>query len=205
MTKFTPALTLVVCLASAGVLPAQDITKPLGKWERKIGKSHVTLLVENNRLHATFIGEKPCVLHADYSMTRDGVLFGVVTSIECEEDEDSIKTVFDAPFSCRFRIDEGALIIHDLKCHEVDSKDDVWNGRFKAISPTSMQAAASASYPTPVGYQYFPSATEAGLYNSAYTTPIRYPSSPPAPGTNYPSPSTPAATQTFQFWQGFTR
>jgi hypothetical protein len=207
MAKFTPALTLVVCLASVSALRAQEsMAKPLGKWERKIGKSHVTLIVESNRLHATFIGEKPCVLHADYSMTRDGVLFGVVTSIECEEDEDSIKTVFDAPFSCRFRIDEGALIIHDLKCHEVDSKDDVWNGRFKAVSPTPTQTvAAPPSYPMPIGAASYTSSSEAGPYNATY--PMRYPTYSPtsASGSSNPALNAPTGTQEFQFWSGFIR
>ncbi len=138
MAKLT--LTLAVWLASLGALHAQQIPKPIGKWERKIGKSHVTLIVEDNRLHAAFVGEQPCTLHADYSMTKDGVLYGVVTSLEYEEDDDSARPFFDAPFSCRFRIDEGALIIRDLKCHEVNSKDDVWNGRFKAVAPATSRA-----------------------------------------------------------------
>jgi hypothetical protein len=118
------------------------MTKPLGKWERKAGKSHVTLIVEENRLHVTFIGENPCTLHADYAATKDGVIYGVVTSIECDDDEDAIKTMIDAPFSCRYRIDEGALIVRDLKCHETDSKDSAWTGRFKAANPMPSHTAA---------------------------------------------------------------
>ncbi len=147
MAKFTPALALVVCAASLSAGRAQDTTKPLGKWERKAGKSHVTLIVEENRLHVTFIGDNPCTLHADYAATKDGVIYGVVTSIECD-DEDALKTMFDAPFSCRYRIDEGALIIRDLKCHETEGKDSAWTGSFKAATPTSSRTAVIPPSPS---------------------------------------------------------
>jgi hypothetical protein len=175
MAKLTPALALAVLLANLGALGAQEMAKPLGKWERKIGKSHVTLVIEDNRLHATFIGDKPCIIHADYALTRDGVVFGVVTSIECDEDEDSARSLFDAPFSCRFRIDEGALIIHDLKCHEVDSKDDVWNGRFKAVGsvPNHIEAI-SPSPPTSPPKPSGPVSNYNSPYSSSWNAPAGY-------------------------------
>ncbi len=143
MAKFTPALLLVVCLASA--VRGQETTKPLGRWERKMGKNHVTLIVDENRLHITYVGDKPATLHADYAMTRDGLIYGVVTSIECDEEEEAeaTKTLFDAPFSFRFRIDEGALIIHDAKAQDADSKDDLWNGRYKVVRSTGPRAAVA--------------------------------------------------------------
>ncbi len=149
MAKFTQALALAVCVASlGGAVHAQSMAKPLGKWERKAGKSHVTLIVEENRLHVTFLGDSSCTLHADYAATKDGVIYGVVTSIECD-DEEAIKTMFDAPFSCRYRIDEGALIVRDLKCHETDSKDSAWTGSFKAVNPMPSHTAAWPSPPPP--------------------------------------------------------
>jgi hypothetical protein len=141
MAKFTPALALAVCMASLGAARAGDMAKPLGKWERKAGKSHVTLIVEESRLHVTFVGDNSCTLHADYAATKDGVIYGVVTSIDCD-DEEAVKTMFDAPFSCRYRIDEGALIVRDLKCHETDSKDSAWTGSFKAVNPMPSHTAA---------------------------------------------------------------
>ncbi|HEY7152803.1 MAG TPA: hypothetical protein VH575_02490 [Gemmataceae bacterium] len=141
MAKFTPALVLAVCVASLSAARAGDMAKPLGKWERKAGKSHVTLIVEENRLHVTFVGDNSCTLHADYAATKDGVIYGVVTSIDCD-DEEAVKTMFDAPFSCRYRIDEGALIVRDLKCHETDSKDSAWTGSFKAVNPMPSHTAA---------------------------------------------------------------
>jgi hypothetical protein len=152
MAKLTTMLTLVVWLASLGAVQAQSMAKPLGKWERKIGKSHVTMIVEENRLHAIVIGEKPCILHADYGMTKDGVIYGVVTSIECDdEDDDFVRASFDAPFSCRFRIDEGSLNIRDLKFHEGNSKEDVWNGRFKPVALPPIHTTALLPSPATAG------------------------------------------------------
>ncbi|HEY7309698.1 MAG TPA: hypothetical protein VH643_10105 [Gemmataceae bacterium] len=185
MAKFTPALVLVICLASLNAAQAQSMAKPLGKWERKLGKSHVALLVEENRLHAMFVGDNRCVLHADYSMTKDGVIYGVVTSIECDDDEEAVKTICDMPFSCRYRIDEGALIIRDLRCHEIDSKDNVWNGRFQAIAPTTAQTAAASPTPTTAGRL------------------VPCPS--PCPSPVKPTTGTANNEQMFQFWTGYSR
>lgn len=161
MAKITPALMLVVYLTTANAASAQSMTKPLGKWERKLGKGNITLIVEENRLHACFAGETPCTLHADYSTTKDGVIYGVITSIECDDDEEAVKAICDAPFSCRYRLDEGSLIIRDLKCHEVDSKDNVWNGRFKAVAPVPVHTAAISA--APIGYSGYSSS---GSYTS---------------------------------------
>jgi hypothetical protein len=189
MTKFTAALTLVACLASLGAVRAQEFTKPMGKWERKIGKTHLTLIVEDNRLHITSAGEKPGTLHADYAMTRDGLIFGVITSIECDDDEegDATKTLFDAPFSFRFRIDEGALIIHDAKGHDADGKDDLWNGRFRAVRPAATRdAIVPTSYTIPNNYS-FP-------FNTPQPT-----------DTNRSSSLSPPGGQIFHYWLGFSR
>jgi hypothetical protein len=119
-------------------------------------------------------------------MTRDGVIFGVVTSIDCEEDEDAAKAMFDAPFSCRFRIDEGALIVNDLKCHEGVTKDDTWNGRFRAVG------AITARRPTTSTSALVP----AGTWNNPVLLPNRI------------NPPTGPATDEqiiWNFWTGYSR
>ncbi|MHB1425500.1 MAG: hypothetical protein ACYC3I_20220 [Gemmataceae bacterium] len=191
MVKFIPALTLAICLASVGGLRAQDMTKPIGRWERKVGKNHVALIVEDHRLHVSYSGENVVTLHADYATTRDGVIYGVVTSIEGDEDEEAeaTKTLFDAPFSFRYRIDEGALIIHDAKSSDAVSKDDLWNGRFKAVRSALTHGAAAS------GSSYL-----------NYFTPAAAPStSPPPPTPIGSSYSTPTDAQSFNFWMGYIR
>jgi hypothetical protein len=204
MVKFTPALMLVVCLASASALQAQEVTKPLGKWERKLGKNRLTLSIEDNRLHISYAGNKPGTLHADYAMTQDGLIYGVITSIECDEDEevDAIKTLFDAPFSFRFRIDEGALIIHDAKAHYAEMKDNLWDGRFKAVRPAAPRPAV-----VPTAYSQ----------PSQFRAPSPSPNIAPSPCPIAPSFSsakdgevaqpnnTKDMENIFNFWLGFSR
>lgn len=204
MGKYLSALTLVVCLASASVLHAQEMTKPFGKWERKVGKTHVTLSIEDNRLHINCTGDKSITVHADYAMTRDGLIYGVVTSIECDEDEetDISRTLFDAPFSFRFRIDEAALIIHDMKAHDADSRDDLWNGRYKAVQPATAQTAIM-----PPSQVVMPS-----YMTQSVTAPNMPPPSPIAPSFSSPKdgeikPIKPSKEpeKVFNFWMGFIR
>ena len=196
MTKIPPALTLVLCLASATALHAQEIAKPLGKWERKIGKNHVTLIVDDNRLHMISAGESIGALHADYSMTRDGVIYGVVTSIECDDDDDgeSTKAMFDAPFSFRFRIDEGALIIYDAKGRDA-GKDELYNGRFKAVVPPMQSRAASA----PSAPQTTPTWSTPVLYSTPFMGSSISSKSLTPPSPIGPSYSVPSVDQTYFF------
>jgi hypothetical protein len=204
MGRYRSALTLVVCLASASVLHAQEIIKPLGKWERKVGKTHVTLGIEDNRLHINCTGDKSVTLHADYAMTRDGLIYGVVTSIECDDDEetDISRTLFDAPFSFRFRIDEAALIIHEMKAHDADSKDDMWNGRYRAVQPATTQTAIMA--PLSGGMPSY--------VTQSVTTPNMPPPCPIAPsfispkdGESKPAKTSKEPEKVFNFWMGFIR
>ena len=206
MAKCTPAFALVVWMASLGALHAQDMAKPLGKWERKIGKSHVTLIVEENRLHVTIIGEDACTVHADYRMTKDGIVYGVVTSIETDEEEVD-KSVFDALFTCRYRIDEGALIIRDLKCREVTGKDELWNGRFKAVGSAPSRSAAAAPASSRSQAIYGPSGVSTGTSATkwdrscaerALSGGAREPEKAPSNSSNNPP-------QLFNFWIGYMR
>jgi hypothetical protein len=204
MGKYLSALMLVVCLTSASVLHAQEIIKPLGKWERKVGKTHVTLSIEDNRLHISCTGDKSVTLHADYAMTRDGLIYGVVTSIECDDDEetDISRTLFDAPFSFRFRIDEAALIIHDMKAHDADSRDDMWNGRYKIVQPTTTQTAIMA--PSQVVMPSYMTQSVA-VPTMPPPSPIAPSFSSPKDGESKPVKTSKEPEKVFNFWMGFIR
>ena len=122
---------------------------------------------------------------------RDGVIYGVVTSIEGgeEEETEATKTFFDTPFSFRYRLDEVRLIIHDAKSADPNSKDESWNGRFKAARPMTTYNAATPS----------PS------YSNTLT-PIKAPALRRRSRLrSLPRYTTPTDVQTFNFWSGFTR
>jgi hypothetical protein len=112
--------------------PSAGIGRPLGTWERQLGPIQYTLrfeadhvcfvmdmTVENRRIK--FEGE------ADYSVTKDLVLYGVITSIDVPgidlgkgKDEDlakellKISSLIDHPFSIRYRVDDNVLTIKDV-------------------------------------------------------------------------------------------
>jgi hypothetical protein len=150
MARSVPALALAACLLGFGSAPGSEpADRPLGKWERKIGKTQVTLVVEENRLHILVAGEKSCTLHADYTLTRDLIVYGVVTSVEVADEEDAEKEMIDVPFSCRFRLDEGVLIVRDVKCAMCrDTKESVWGGRFKPVASPATPVRASRATTT---------------------------------------------------------
>jgi hypothetical protein len=151
MTRSLTAFTLAACAIGLGAARGQEpAARPVGKWERRVGKNQVTVVVEDNRLHVTLTGEKSCTLHADYGMTRDQIVYGVVTSVECTDEDagEAEKEMLDAPFSCRFRVDEGVLIIRDVKFGAGDDKkDSLWGGRFKAVPGAQPPQRVTASAP----------------------------------------------------------
>jgi RNA polymerase sigma factor (sigma-70 family) len=122
--------------------------RPLGDWEHVMGPHRVTLRVEANHISGTCsIGEQNGKRYAfngrgDYGLTKDGVLYGVLTDLDCPDDEDEAADLvdfIDQPFSCRFRVDGDILIVKDLKFAGVDldgnkKKDDlivILQGRYK--------------------------------------------------------------------------
>ncbi len=105
--------------------------KPVGLWKRDVaGVCQITFRVEDNRLFATCRLTKEdevsvIEIEGDYSVTKDSVLYGVVTSVEVKaadsKPEELLETranankFIDQPFSLRFRVDDGVLTVKDLK------------------------------------------------------------------------------------------
>jgi hypothetical protein len=107
----------------SGALPAQV-------WVREVAGVTMTLKLNGNTLQATFQGPidegtAEFRLSADYHLTKDSILYGVVTSAELSstsadpedqmESEITARLVFDQPFSARYRLDEETLTIKEFK------------------------------------------------------------------------------------------
>lgn len=185
--KILTALTVGFVLAGPVLAYYEPANHPQGRWERKTGKTQVSLTMTGDRLHVTMTGERSFVLHADYSMTRDGILFGVFTSVD-SEDEDVSEELVDNPFSFRFRVDEGTLIIRDFRSTtgSGDKKDNPLVGRFKLV-PGSATPTTSCAPPAPPVYPpapvVLPSYAPAPV--QTYSVP---PPAPPAVNTSYKTP-----------------
>jgi RNA polymerase sigma factor (sigma-70 family) len=113
--------------AFRGALP-----RPVGNWERTFGPLQVSLRVKADRLSGAvdMAVDKGArvgfVFDADYSVTRDGVLYGIITGIDVQggpagdfkemgEFQVALSRLVDQPFSIRYRVDDGVLTVKDVK------------------------------------------------------------------------------------------
>jgi hypothetical protein len=142
------ALGLVIALVLAG--PARAMEPLVGQWEKKIGKTRtVTLTFDNGRMHLSVAGAESFKIHSDCQATRDGVVYGVITSAEVdatdnsmEEDKETVELV-DQPFSFRYRVDEGRLFIWGVKSSsKVLEEGNLVLGGFKSVQPTPTRTPA---------------------------------------------------------------
>lgn len=105
------------------------VAGPVGTWERSVGEAQVTLRVQDGHLTGTVVTDgkddkTTYELHADYSTTRDSLLYGVITNVritggpaeEAAKKEMAVqKGLMDWPFSLRFRVDGDTLVIKDVR------------------------------------------------------------------------------------------
>lgn len=108
----------------AAAARTEETNRPLGTWEKEVGPYHFTLRIEADRLYATYVGadkEKKfnIALDADYSVTKDNVLYGVITGTDLEGDDFAkesreLAQLPDQPFSFRYRVDGNVLTVKVL-------------------------------------------------------------------------------------------
>jgi RNA polymerase sigma factor (sigma-70 family) len=137
------------------VARAEETNRPIGLWEKDIGVEHLTLIIEADRIYGTISGTDKgnkfkTSIDADYSVTKDNVLYGVVTGADAEGpgDEASQKATVEAtsnaqklidyPFSVRYRVDGNVLLVRDAKFGGIDPAKDkfdlaVLQGRWKKV------------------------------------------------------------------------
>jgi RNA polymerase sigma factor (sigma-70 family) len=105
--------------------------RPVGVWERTVGRDRVTLRIEADHLSGTCTiaerGERFTLkARGDYSVTKDSVLYGLFTDIEAPDDEEDgleAEEYLEQPFSFRYRVDDDVLIIKDIKFAGMDLED----------------------------------------------------------------------------------
>jgi RNA polymerase sigma factor (sigma-70 family) len=130
----------------------REAQRPVGQWERVAGPYRMTLRVEADRLFGTFVatdkgGKEEYVVEADYSVTKDCVLFGVVTGLDAGDAEATAEVhaaYVDQPFSVRFRVDGNVLTIKDVKCAGIEGNDtkelQIIVGRYKRKTAAGREA-----------------------------------------------------------------
>ena len=129
-----PARAQAPALTESVPAPRAERASPVpdGTWEREVGPFRVKIRVEGNRLYGTLTGGEngkkvTCALEADYSVTRDSLVYGVITSFEAQGPDSDTELLsillVDQPFSLRFRVDDDALTIKDVKFGGIGLKD----------------------------------------------------------------------------------
>jgi hypothetical protein len=115
-------------------LAQSSSAKPIGTWERQAKEGHFLLTIKEDRLQIRFekSNEAMTTVDADYSVSRDGILFGVVIFAEKDLGSDQEREVkSDLPFCCRYRVDGDELTIRDGKISEGDL--DKLAGRYHRV------------------------------------------------------------------------
>ena len=169
--RLAPSPAWPVAEASQATRPVAGkqyvVSRPVGKWSREVVPPNgngedvmrVSVHFEEDRLAIRVLASverQPVetVLEADYSITRDSVVFGVVTGVDIRvpagmrvpagaagEEEQFV----DQPFSFRFRVDDGTLTVKDFRMPGVNKQGDaglgqVLGGRYMSgEQPTAMQ------------------------------------------------------------------
>jgi hypothetical protein len=113
--------------------PAAPVNTLVGEWNRTAAGAMIGMSVTPTRLTLRAIGtedDEPVlfVLTADYKELRDGCLVGVITSADVEPapggkpvptrrvEGKELRAMVDQPISCRYQVQDGELIVIDLKC-----------------------------------------------------------------------------------------
>lgn len=137
-------LVLAVLLFGTVAFAADDKpspNNPIGEWQTPDNKDGVmrltTIRFSDHRLimtHKPGVSSPVTLIEADYSITKDGILYGIVTRIDKPE---SMK---DGPeeedtFSMRFRVDDDVLNVKEIKGKGFESPGlKRFLGRFKKSS-----------------------------------------------------------------------
>lgn len=110
---------VVLALAFVGTMPAgaddkAAAKKPCGVWKKTAGDNTLTLDIKPDSLKFTLaIGDNTIETEADYSVTKDGVLFGRLNKVAKKGAGDGPEE--GALFSFRFTVDKDTLTLSDLK------------------------------------------------------------------------------------------
>jgi hypothetical protein len=193
LSQYVPVVPAVVPAASlpqpvAASVPAFNFPRPAGEWVRDIrlrgmpapfrvsfefAGDHLTLAITGTADGKPFSQ----TIDADYSITKDGLVFAVITSASVNipmglegSDEERLANLADQLFSFRFRLDRGTLTIKDLRMPAPASKIIVTECRLLAgqyvpaadAPPMKARPTATTGMTPPSGRylqhypQYFP-------------------------------------------------
>jgi hypothetical protein len=109
--------TALVVFAVCFLLPVNaadpPARKPTGSWTRKAGDMTITFTFKADTLEARVTDGATVEIQADYGLTKDGTLFGIITK-PTKTGTDQGPSEGDL-FSFRIKVEKDTLTISDLK------------------------------------------------------------------------------------------
>ena len=89
------------------------LKRPEGTWRRTVGDDKLVFHIRKHVLHFKLVaGDKTVSSAADYSVTKDGILFGRISKIEAGGDNGPKPGIL---FSFRYAVKDGTLTISDYQ------------------------------------------------------------------------------------------
>jgi hypothetical protein len=149
MLRFA-APTLVLALLASALVTAQaggdkkkGPPRPEGTYTRTEGDVKVTFEFKKRHLQCTLTeGTKKLTAHADFGVSKDGVLFGRISKIEKAGFDEGPKE--GTLFSFRFVLKEGGMTVRDLEAPGNGNAKQIIEGDYKGGSAKKNDKAAEA-------------------------------------------------------------
>ncbi len=150
MTRATRmALAATALLAAVSPAPAQTPDhRPLGTWTRRADGNKVTLTAEPDRLRCTvqFKDGFTISVSADYVVSKDGVLLGVLRPRGAAPDPSDQKATEDRLFFCRVVVDGDKLTVSGLTVANDDAEvNKLIEGRYKRAEVSAGSTTSRAT------------------------------------------------------------
>jgi hypothetical protein len=176
MTRYIPAfLAAATLLAAAAPTPAQTEhnAKWLGTWIRHADGCKVKLDIKPDVLRCTVTIEEGYAVsvEADYVVSKDGVLLGIVRGPKVQKaskkDKDDDDPVSKRLFYLQISADEKSLVVSDLNYGDngEDKVKDVLEGKYHRTESKHTRAAAAPAMTLPSGsYEQYPSTRPGSSY-----------------------------------------
>jgi hypothetical protein len=133
---FAAVVGAAFVIGPPGVGRAEDTNSPLGTWERRLEDGRIELTFDAKRIHGRLENagsKKADVFDADYTISPDGTLYGLITILDTEGGSSNIEARSDIPFCLHFRREGDVLAVKDIKMAEHDFK--ALPGRYRLLPP----------------------------------------------------------------------
>jgi hypothetical protein len=155
------ALMTSALLVAGGAALAQDADsrKPLGTWVHHTDEYKVTFDVKPDTLRCTISGDGGLSISvtADYVVSPDGILFGVIRTRKADKKKGEEADTEKRLFYCRFAIEKNGLVLSDVAYgDDKDKIKEVLEGKYRKMEKKSSAASPAITVAPATTQSYKP-------------------------------------------------